>query len=55
MLGVEGKAEGSVGTAKAEAKGKFSVGEDGVNANVKVRQWSPQSKVKHLVLSIFLV
>ena len=35
MLGVEGKAEGSVGTAKAEAKGKFSVGEDGVNANVK--------------------
>lgn len=35
MLGVEGKAEGTVGTAKAEAKGKFSVGEDGVNANVK--------------------
>ncbi len=35
MLGVEGKAEGYVGTAKAEAKGKFSVGEDGVNANVK--------------------
>lgn len=35
MLGVEGKAEGAVGTAKAEAKGKFSVGEDGVNANVK--------------------
>ena len=35
MLGVEGIAEGTVGTAKAEAKGKFSVGEDGVNANVK--------------------
>ncbi len=35
MLGIEGKAEGTVGTAKAEAKGKFSVGEDGVNANVK--------------------
>lgn len=35
MLGIEGKAEGLVGTAKAEAKGKFSVGEDGVNANVK--------------------
>lgn len=35
MLGIEGKAEGAVGIAKAEAKGKFSVGEDGVNANVK--------------------
>lgn len=35
MLGIEGKAEGAVGTAKAEAKGKFSVGEDGVNVNVK--------------------
>lgn len=35
MLGIEGKAEGAVGTAKAEAKAKFSVGEDGVNASVK--------------------
>lgn len=31
-IGVEGK--GAVGTAKAEAKGKFSVTEDGVNANL---------------------
>lgn len=35
MLGVEGKAEGTVGTAKAEVKGKFSIGEDGVNANIQ--------------------
>lgn len=35
MLGVEGKAEGTIGSAKAEVKGKFSVGEDGINANVK--------------------
>lgn len=35
MLGVEGKVEGSVGKAKAEAKGQFSVGEDGVNMNLK--------------------
>lgn len=35
MLGVEAKAEGSVGNASAEAKGRFSVGEDGVNAYVK--------------------
>lgn len=35
MLGVEGKAEGSAGNAKAEAKGVFSVSEDGVNAKVQ--------------------
>lgn len=35
MLGLEGKAEGNVGSATAEAKGKVSVGEDGVNAYVK--------------------
>lgn len=35
MLGLEGKAEGAVGSARAEAKGKFSVGEDGVNAYLK--------------------
>lgn len=35
MLGLEGKAEGTIGSAKAEAKGALSVGEDGVNAYVK--------------------
>ncbi len=35
MLGLDGKAEGTLGSAKAEAKGAFSVGEDGVNAYVK--------------------
>lgn len=35
MLGIEGKAEGAVGNATAEAKGKFSVGEDGLNAYAK--------------------
>lgn len=35
MLGVEGKAEGTVGNATVEAKGKFSVSEDGVNAYAK--------------------
>lgn len=35
MLGLEGQASGSVGNAKAEAKGKFSITEDGINANVK--------------------
>ena len=34
MLGAEVEAEGSVGNAKAEAKGEFSITEDGVNANV---------------------
>lgn len=33
-LGLEGKVEGSAGNANLEAKGQFSVGEDGVNANV---------------------
>lgn len=32
MLGAEGKVEGSALSASAEGKGKFSVGEDGVNA-----------------------
>lgn len=34
MLGVEVDAEGSAGNAKLEGKGKFSITEDGVNANV---------------------
>lgn len=34
MLGAEVDAEGTVGNAKAEAKGEFSITEDGVNANV---------------------
>ena len=35
MLGLEGKAKGTVGTAKAEAKGEFNIGEDGIDANLK--------------------
>ena len=35
MLGIEGDAEGSIGNAKAEVEGKFSITEDGVNANLK--------------------
>ena len=35
MLGIGAKAEGTVDTAKAEAKGKFSIGEDGINAMVE--------------------
>lgn len=37
MLGVEGKAEGSIGSTEAEAKAKVSVGDDGINANVKAK------------------
>ena len=32
MLGVEGQAEGAVGTARAELSGEISVSEDGINA-----------------------
>ena len=35
MLGIDGKLNGSVGTAKAEARGKISVSEDGINANLR--------------------
>ncbi len=35
MLGVETSAEGKVGSARAGAEGKFSIGEDGVNAYAK--------------------
>ena len=35
ILGTEVKADGSLGNATAEAKGTFSVGEDGLNANLK--------------------
>lgn len=35
MLGVEGMLEGDVGNASVEAKGKISVGEDGVDAYVE--------------------
>ncbi|MCI9582176.1 MAG: hypothetical protein HFG46_00570 [Clostridium sp.] len=35
MLGLEGKMEGTLGSARAGTKGVFSVGEDGVNAYIK--------------------
>lgn len=35
MLGIEGKAEGTVGSAKLEGKANFSVGEDGITAVAK--------------------
>ena len=35
MLGIEGKAEGTAGNAKAEVKGAFSISEDGVTAKVQ--------------------
>ncbi|MCB6415377.1 hypothetical protein LI221_09935 [Faecalimonas umbilicata] len=35
MLGLEGKLDGAVGSGELSGKGQFSIGEDGVNANLE--------------------